>query len=411
MGKSISSLLPSGVPLSLTTNSQKTISHLPRRVVAGFCPHCHRWLGKASTDLVSKDTTLASDLWTSEKKTNEAIFDLLRTTSDNPLIFGDQGLFRSFRRLLAEVFDANLAAFSRVLGVSARSTGNYCNGLRPPSIQVVLTLSKALNLSLVQIYSGNFNSSHIAFQPTKKIKQEDLTRVRIPKDELARELETELMCSSENPQPIGKIAERLGWPIVYLFSNHRSAYDQIQDRWKSYALRQLQAALLLEPPVTLQFVAESLDCRRSELRKISEEACNALKLRYQQGMRLKWERQLQELETALDAVIPKSVEAIALTLDVGGSDLWRRHPELCQKLSARFAQYRKDQHVATMAKNRQQIRQAVLALHVNGSPFPGRNQVFRTLPSNISIRAPADRQAYKDAIQELRQSAGTRDEV
>ncbi len=133
--------------------------HLPRQMAAGFCPYCKRWLGKSATDHHYHDTTLDEPTWMTQKKVNADVFELLQATYRNPHKFGNQMGVRSMQVLLDQVFEGSISEFGRVVGVTHQRIAAYRDGVTLPNLSTVLSICSALNLTLVQFYSADFNPS------------------------------------------------------------------------------------------------------------------------------------------------------------------------------------------------------------------------------------------------------------
>lgn len=97
---------------------------------------------------------------------------------------------------------------------------------------------------------------------------------------------------------------------------------------------------------------------------------------------------------------PPSMREVARRLQFDLSGLYKSCPDLCQIISARFANYRAEKRAERIQRLCEETRQAISLLHAQGR-YPSQSQVSKRLSAPGSFWVPEVHQTWKEMIQQL----------
>ncbi|MDQ3816236.1 MAG: hypothetical protein M3362_00930 [Acidobacteriota bacterium] len=158
----------------------------------------------------------------------------------------------------------------------------------------------------------------------------------------------------------------------------------------------LEAALSIEITPSLQEVARSLSYSSTALAKHFPVDCKSLSEKYKQWRKAEWHKVAVELEKALVGDPPESIRVIAKNLNLSHTSLYLYLPDLCRLIAQRYEVYRRACREQKKESFRQEIREIVIALHLEGV-YPSVKRVEARLYQRRTIRHS------KKALDTLRQ--------
>jgi transcriptional regulator with XRE-family HTH domain len=147
----------------------------------------------------------------------------------------------------------------------------------------------------------------------------------------------------------------------------------------------LEAALSIEITPSLQEAARSLGYCSTALAKHFPVECKQLSEKYKQSRKAEWEKIAIELEKALARDPPQSIRAIAEDLNRNHTSLYQYFPNLCRRIAQRYELYRRTYREQKQETFRQEIREIVIALNLEGM-YPSVKRVEARLHQRRTIR-------------------------
>ena len=161
----------------------------------------------------------------------------------------------------------------------------------------------------------------------------------------------------------------------------------------------LVSALTASDPVSLMAVARRVGCQPATLRKYFPELCQAVVARYRgrfDGQRV--QQRLHEV-LASDEDVP-SMRELAGQLGYSVTLICHHFTDLCKGISARYRDQKRKWHEEQMKTVREEVRQAVLLLHNQGT-YPSAKRVSFLLKNRHSVRTFEGHEAWRLALAEL----------
>jgi lambda repressor-like predicted transcriptional regulator len=154
-------------------------------------------------------------------------------------------------------------------------------------------------------------------------------------------------------------------------------------KWKNdtyvAALRSALETALAEPcPTALYRIAARFQCEPRQLPQNFPQLCHQIALKRKRFRTRRRQRLINRLANALDAPEPQSSRALARSLGVSYSGLYKAFPKEVMQLSARFRAFQKQSSMARKDAAAALIRGAAYRLHEQGT-YPSVRKVLREL--------------------------------
>ena len=336
---------------------------------AGHCQRCDAWLGKTGTEMIERRPRTEDfnfRLWSA--------LELGHLIAAGPTLSVEPG--RKQIAMAIKVCTERLAAgnahvFARLSGLPKNRAHFWIRRNTVPLLNSLLKICHKMCISLVDFLTLEDPLTHQGIAGVAiRLEAEKVT---IHKRRKARAVMREAL--SENPAPsIQEIARRLGYksmcslrkvsPKLYLrlVKRHRNAVGckSVRQGFRGASLhtkeqvsRALQAALFIDPAITLRQVAIELGYANGDgaLSKRFPELCQALVKRRQES----FTKRHQEQERALRQVIrenpPPPLREVETRLGYkNGSSLRKRFPQLGAVILANHKAYRRRQAAELLAR-------------------------------------------------------------
>lgn len=109
---------------------------------------------------------------------------------------------------------------------------------------------------------------------------------------------------------------------------------------------------------------------------------------------------LAALEDARDAPVPPSLASVNRQLHISDRQLMRTHPGLCTAIAERHAAWVAERGVTAQAERKRVLLATIATVHATGA-YPSRGQLYRRLPSTVSLRDRELETAWKDEVERL----------
>jgi AraC-like DNA-binding protein/transcriptional regulator with XRE-family HTH domain len=217
-------------------------------------------------------------------------------------------------------------------------------------------------------------------------------------------LEAALADDGQISWSINEIARQLGCSSSTLYSRFPELCHEITKRRWSVSdidhLRQLlEAALVENPPPTLEDVAKRLECSTKNIQYNFPELFRAITER-RRALHDRSSQQKELEEILARGENPLSLQEVARRLGISSGSLRKRYPELCATISARYTAFRKNGHEERIKRICDEVRLATLSVHFRGD-YPSKSYVGALLHSPACFRKPEVREAWRETMHEL----------
>lgn len=337
----------------------RLIPHLDSHSRPGFCPKCNGWLGRsplgsdqAVEDIL--DEELERQGWITEQ-----ICTLLASTPriDNPP--RKEALTKSIKLCIRNIAGMTESCFARAIGVPQPTVSDWQRQGNIPELEKLLRIACFTQIPLLNILTGHDCNRHTAAGADGSIGKQQ------PRDPL-------------RPQ------------------KRRTRIDIEKVRIA------LEAALSIETTPSLQEVARSLGYSSTALAKHFPVECKTLSEKYKQWRKAEWAKVAIELERVLVRDSPKSIRAIAKDLNRSYTSLYQYFPDLCRRIAQRYELYRRTCRGQKKESFRREIREIVIALHLDGM-YPSVKQVEARLYQRRTIRHS---KMALDTLRQVREECG-----
>lgn len=340
---------------------RQTLPIIGKQMQLGYCSHCGNWLGSSSLIQTYHQTIYKDNI-----KWQEYV-----TISMGELIAAAPHLSSLPTRdrtaqVLNTYLNANniskgeIATFTRFIGVRSENILIYLYNKRVPRIDKLLQITFALQTSPLKFFTEDINTLigklKVSSQLFVKVKEQD-----------------------DKPKP--------------------TKLDKIKIR------QVLTQALLEEVPPSITEVAKRLKCSRHSIKYYCPELYQALQI-HRRTERLKNSNQYSlEIRSFLEAALivnpPPSMQSLTKSLPIKSAKLYKLFPELCYQISKRYKEYR---NACTLEKRNQvihEMNEAISKLHNQGKE-PTLAQVRKLLTKPGYTRE----QFFQDALFKTRQELG-----
>jgi DNA-binding XRE family transcriptional regulator len=321
----------------------RTIPHLDSHSIPGFCSKCNAWLGQSPLehDQVAEDIVgaeLEKQGWVTKQ-----LCTLLASTPqiENPP--KKEAVTKSIKFCIRNIASMTESRFARAIGVAQPTVNDWQRQGNVPELEKLLRIAHFTQIPLLNILLGdtcNFHTSPGVAGST---------------------------CKQQNP-------------TAPLHPHKRRGRIDIEK-----ARVALKSALSVEPTTSLQDVARNLGYSSTALTKHLPVECKQLSEKYKQWRKSSWAKVMAELEKALDRDFPRSIRAIAKDLNRSHTNLYNYFPDLCRRIAQRYELYRRAHREQKKEIFRQEIREIVIAIHLEGL-YPSVKRVEARLDQRRTIR-------------------------
>jgi AraC-like DNA-binding protein len=377
----------------------KTSKALTARALPGCCYHCRGWLG-APLLYAARPSVNDDDL-----KLAHAAGDLLARSSSLTETVSPGHIKNNLRRCVDDLAAGNLSHFARLSGLSFDSISSWLVPSRSFSLDSFLRLCCHLELPAARFASEDmplddpgwvrarqFVQQRPSWSPQRKPlygphpspRSEGTSVEERPRSYLRRKFQRAL--SSEAPWALQALALDLGFryssALYHRFPELCQALARKNRRWRESEddkiRHTLSQAATENPPPSMKDIAARLGYSVTALRARFPEQSAALTARKPESRLLEKERMRARLEAAL-LDRPTSLMDVAESVGRSTGHLRSLFPQLWRRISARYAEAKKQAAVQARLRFCAEIRSAVMGLHESGI-HPSRKRVFAAIP-------------------------------
>lgn len=338
-------------PLSFRCPNPKCLRSFPaisKESIPGYCPWCGCWLGTDFNEIIPEQN---KGYETQSYDIANAIGELIGKAA-SLTIKPQKEIFSSVIRIL--MTKINVSAAATQLQISRELMYSWSRGVRIPQLSTLLKVGLGLDISLIELLIGNSASSPLE---SSKTGLEYVQRIH-------------------------------GKP--------RKAPSSPED-----VLKLLETMLLSERKITVKNVAEELGYSNRNpctIYQFGPEVCRSIAA--------KWHFDLENVKKTLEAILlsnenpPPSMRAVADRLCCSVQVLYRHFPEICRAIVKRYMAYRRHRREETERQICDEVRRAVLQLHVQGK-YPSLRKVRKLLEKPQDMLRKKVYHTWREALHEF----------
>ncbi len=378
---------------------EKASKALTARALPGCCYHCRGWLG-APLRYSARPSVHDDDL-----KLAHAAGDLLARSSSLTEAVSPGHFKNNLQRCVDDLASGNLSHFARLSGLPFDSASSWLVPGRSFSLDSFLRMCCHLELPAARFVGEDMplddpgwvrarqlaqqSSSWVArrkplYGPHPPLRSEGPAAPEQPRSYLRGRFEQAL--AAEAPQSLQALALDLGYryssALYHRFPELCQAVVRKNRHWRQSEddkiRHTLSQAATENPPPSMKEVAARLGYSATALRARFPELSAALAARKPESQLLDKERWRARLEAAL-LDRPASLADVAQTVGRSAGHLRSLFPQLWRRISARYAEAKKQAAVQARLRFCAEIRSAVMGLHEHGI-HPSRKRVFAAIP-------------------------------
>jgi len=215
---------------------------------------------------------------------------------------------------------------------------------------------------------------------------------------------------SEDPPPtVPELARRLGfiagWSLKVNYPDLCRALDARRPEYRQRRLAQIESILKQacheQPaPRPKELVKRCGYQSYTGLSQLFPEICRRISARFA-AERKEWRvRAKAQLLSALDEAIPPSVKELSRRLGYTQGTLYEHFPEECAELSARRARYLEEEKIKRKQQRREEIRRSIIELHSQGI-YPSLRRVGKRLSKPSAMSGSFDLEVFREVMSKL----------
>ncbi len=326
----------------------------------GYCSKCREWLGSYRKLEAAQSWEITESAWAWHAWVANNIGDLTASASREPITPSREAIALTLAGYARTLFEGNISAFSRWLGLGRVQTHRWVTGESAPELKTLLKICFRLEVPLLKIFNQAIANTCLAKEAKQPLEQ------------------TKVASSSSLNLQVEEVSKQI---------------------------RQMKAALTEDPPPSLAKVAERLGYRRTTtLYYYASDMCHAISAKhteYQKVVELKNIRCALEAVIANDVCPPPSLQKVAQSISTSVHTLKKHFPELCCSISSRYASYLSECRVKRIQLLKEEIRQVAAKLEDQGiEPTASRVSLYLNKPRSILQKEA------KAALKEVRYELG-----
>lgn len=131
----------------------KQIPVLHRKIVLGYCPSCHKWLGMVNNEKSMNDLQVDDIEW--NNWTNKNIGDMIAFSSQSHEIPKAENIKRTINQIISYVSNNNITQFGRLFNIPKATIHGWAKAKTLIPIQKLLMIGYVLNVPIMDILIGN----------------------------------------------------------------------------------------------------------------------------------------------------------------------------------------------------------------------------------------------------------------
>lgn len=381
---------------------KRELQHLASRARPGYCHACKAWLGySGSAFFVQEKLSDGEELEWQSWACNQ-VNELLKSAPTVSSLYQSSTLANSISRSIRSSTFKNELAFARKSGIPQSTVNDLCRGNSVPQLSTLLKIAFFAEVSVTDLVRGrirDISEAPVLSKPDSP--QPKAVKAAAPHHRWNDKKLLEVRRSFEElleiypPLPMTQIKNRLICPASTLSSKcpdlHRKAVaryrEYIKNRRRAFSRRvekKLQIQLKSETPLSVSEVAREIGRSRIAVVKRFPALCMRLSEHWVKRREEHWGRIRTFLQDALRNDPPLHLKALAKRLEVSHTSLYKRFPQLCRKIAARYALQRQQIRLLKQESICNEVRGIAINLY-NQGVYPSVRRVARHLSKPISL--------------------------
>ena len=208
---------------------QQNLQVLERYSSPGYCSYCSCWLGDEFPNEMKIKVESQSQDWTCSQISN-----LLVCASENNFVVDRKNISNFISLLIEEIADGSTWEFSKLISCHHKTATSWATGEQLPEFRSLCFLSELSNVSIVNIFTNNFNQiTQLStfpdkfLQNSKKPRKNNLVSIE-------RKLNDVIMLEEYPPPSVKKISELLCCDLSFLIKKFPYLCNHISQRYKLF---------------------------------------------------------------------------------------------------------------------------------------------------------------------------------
>lgn len=386
---------------------------LASRAFPGHCHLCKAWLGDASS-ATPKHEPLTDDELEWQIWAGTQVLELLKSASTIPSPSQSSHLANSISQSIRSSLFKSELSFARKTGFSQSAVNDLCHGNSVPQLPTLLKIAFFIKVPITDLILGRIPD---VVAPPVLIRSTDLQakemKTGASRHQWSNKMTPQVRRAFEKllevhpPLPMVQIKNRLGLSASTLSSKFPNLYQRAIARYKEYLERRrqdfwrqvgetLKTQLKNTAPLSVSEIAHNIGRSRRAVVKRFPTLCVRLSEHCLKRREAHWSRIETSLQAALCNDPPLHLKALAKQLKVSHTSLYKRFPQLCYEIAARYALQRQHIRLLKQESVRNEVRSIAIDLY-NKGVYPSVRKVTRHLSKPITLRS------NKTALDSLRQ--------
>lgn len=331
----------------------------------GRCSRCRNWLGLAKGQMEALSSAPCYEGISLQLQAAAETAEWVSIAQRLNSMPSKEDASRVVSYCIDTITGGNAGAFSRLVNVNTVSVSKWKNGACVPSLDSWLKISSSLKVSLARLLSGDkfFEDSRWRGNHLNELLEKSLAPTLRRRQLISEGLKGAL---KEDPPPtLYAVATRLGYKytpalrkaepelcneVVLRYRSQKVIKSDLFVRKVSFAevTRALDLALRQDCPPTLSDVAIELGYSGCNvLLEQHPDLCQRIRAKRAEYRKRKLASAKSAVKSALSKNPPTPLTEVARQLDVSTDLLYRLYPDLCKKLAARRIEWRanRDYHI------------------------------------------------------------------
>jgi len=400
---------------------KRELQHLGSRTRPGYCHVCKAWLGYSDSSIFAQEKLPDGEKLEWQSWVCNQVNELLKSAPTVSLPPQSGVLANSISRSIRSSAFRNELAFARKTGIPQSTVNDLCRGHSVPQLSTLLKIAFFAGVTVTEILIGR--TPEIAEAPVLSkpdSPQPEAAKAAPPHHRWSTKKVMEVRRSFEEllgihpPLPMTQIKNRLICPASTLFSKYPDLHQKAVTKYREYienrrrafwsrVRKKLQIQLERDTPLSVSGVAKEIGRSRTSIVKRFPTLCMRLSEHWVKRREEHWGRIKAFLQDALRNDPPLHLKAIAKQLNLSHTGLYKRLPQLCRQISARYAAYLHRARVLKQNSLRSEVRDIAITLYGQGI-YPSVRAVSQRLSKPLSLRS---NKVALDSLRKLHREYGS----
>jgi transcriptional regulator with XRE-family HTH domain len=379
---------------------------------------CKAWLGRSA--IFAQEKLPAGEELERQSWACNQVNDLLKSAPTVSSLPQSSTLASSISRSIRSSAFKDELAFARKSGIPQSTVNDLCRGNSVPQLSTLLKIAFFARVSITDLVIGRIpeiSESPVLSKPDSP--QPKAVKAATPHHRWNDKKLFEIRRSFEElleirpPLPMIQIKNRLNYPASTLSSKfpdlHQKAVagyrEYIKNRRQAFWRRvrkKLKTQMESGTPLSVSEVAREIGRSRTAVVKRFPTLCMHLSEHWLKRREEHWGRVRTFLQDALLNDPPLHLKAIAKQLKLSHTSLYKRFPQICYEIAARYALHLRQIRILKKDSLRSEVKGIATALCEQGI-YPSVRKVSQQISKPVSLRSS---KVALESLREVRHERG-----